>query len=166
MAMRTTRRKVLGATSVAESATVVSPSMLTIDDTRNAFGETRCTVAVLPIGAIEQHGAHLPVGTDLMLAEAIAKPLAEKLDAYLLPAIAISSSIEHRKAKGTVYLRAETLARLVRDVAESLRASGFERLVLVNFHGGNWILKPTIRQLNRDLAKFRVVLLGPVLVPS
>lgn len=135
--------------------------MLTIFNHRLEFARRACTTAVLPIGAVEQHGGHLPVGTDILLAESFAKPLAEKLDAYLLPALAISSSIEHRKAKGTVYLRADTLALVVRDIATGLRDSGFTRLILANFHGGNWILKPTIRQLNRDFPDFRVVLITP-----
>ena len=140
--------------------------MLTIHDTRNDFASTSCTIAVLPVGAIEQHGRHLPVGTDLLLATALAKPIAEKLDAYLLPPITISSSIEHRKSKGTVYLRADTLALVVRDIADALRGSGFTQLVVVNFHGGNWILKPAIRQVNRDFAPFRAILLHPDLTPA
>jgi creatinine amidohydrolase len=140
--------------------------MLTIHDTRTEFDSRTCTTALLPVGAVEQHGKHLPFGTDIMLAEAVAKPIAEKLDAYLLPAVAISASIEHRKARGTVYLRAQTLGAVVGDIAASLRDSGFQRLVIVNFHGGNWILKPTVRELNRDLAPFRVVLLQPDLPAS
>lgn len=140
--------------------------MLTIHDTRNDFAAKPCAIAVLPVGAIEQHGRHLPVGTDLLLAQALAKPIAEKLDAYLLPPITISSSIEHRKAKGTVYLRADTLALVVREIADALRGSGFTRLVVVNFHGGNWILKPAIRQVNRDFAPFRAILLQPDLTPA
>jgi creatinine amidohydrolase len=135
--------------------------MLTVHATRTEFNTQPCTTAVLPVGAVEQHGKHLPFGTDLMLANALAKPIAEKLDAYLLPPIAISASMEHRKARGTVYLRPETLALVIRDIAHSLHGSGFQRLVVVNFHGGNWILKPTIRSLNRDLPGFRVVLLQP-----
>src|SRR5688572_28899695 len=135
--------------------------MLTVHDTRSEFSKLPCTTAVLPIGALEQHGKHLPFGTDTLLAEALAVPIAQKLKAYLLPPIAVSSSIEHRKAKGTVYLRPETLALVIRDIAHSLSESGFRRLVIVNFHGGNWILKPTIRGLNRDLPGFRVVLLQP-----
>src|SRR4051812_47128875 len=124
--------------------------MLTIHNTRDEFASRPCTTAVLPVGAVEQHGQHLPVGTDILLAQSVAEQLAQKLDAYLLPPLAITSSIEHRKAKGTVYLRADTLALVVRDIAASLRDSGFTRLVLANCHGGNWILKPTLRQLNRD----------------
>lgn len=156
-----------GATRSAATARVeVLPRMLTIHDTRNDFAAKPCTTAVLPVGAIEQHGRHLPVGTDLMLAEALARPIAEKLDAYLLPPITIASSIEHRKAKGTVYLRADTLALVVRDIADALRGSGFARLVVVNFHGGNWILKPAVRQVNRDFAPFRAILLQPDLSPA
>ena len=137
--------------------------MLTIHDTRTEFDSRACTTAVLPVGAVEQHGKHLPFGTDLLLAEAVSKPIAEKLGAYLLPAIAISASIEHRKARGTVYLRAQTLGAVIGDIAASLRESRFTRLVIVNFHGGNWILKPTVRELNRDLPDFRVVLIQPEL---
>jgi creatinine amidohydrolase len=135
--------------------------MVTIDDTRDAFAAKPRKTAVLPVGALEQHGAHLPVGTDTMLAEAVARALAEKLDAYLLPALAVSASIEHRNAPCTVYLRAETLAAVIRDIATSLRQSGYERLIVANGHGGNWILKPAVRELNRELAPFRAILLSP-----
>src|SRR5687767_1310351 len=102
--------------------------MLTIHHTRDDFARGSPTVAVLPIGAVEQHGSHLPVGTDILLAESFAKALAERLAAYLLPPLAISSSIEHRKSRGTVYLRADTLALAVRDIVTCLRDSGFKRL--------------------------------------
>jgi creatinine amidohydrolase len=140
--------------------------MLTHLHTRYEIADTNVSTAVLPVGAIEQHGRHLPVGTDMMLATAVAKELAAHLDAYLLPPLAITSSIEHSRAKGTVYLRADTLALVVRDIIQSLRHSGFTRLVLANFHGGNWILKPTIRQLNRDHADFRSILIQPEISPA
>jgi len=124
--------------------------VLNLYSTKKHFQEGACTTAVLPIGAIEQHGSHLPVGTDAIIADEIAARLARRLDAYLLPCIGISSSIEHRASKGSVYLKADTLALVVRDVAESLAHSGFKRLIVFTGHGGNWILKPTIRQLNRD----------------
>lgn len=133
--------------------------MLTMYNTKQDFEQTECTVAVLPVGAIEQHGSHLPVGTDAMLAHEFAGSLARHLDAYLLPVVPISSSIEHRKGKGTVYIKAETLAFMLRDIAESLQYSGFRKLVIVNFHGGNWIMKPTVRRMNRELADMQVILL-------
>src|SRR5690242_12092910 len=124
--------------------------MLNMYNTRRDFLTTDCTTAVLPVGAIEQHGSHLPVGTDTIIAGEIALRIAERLDAYLLPSISIASSIEHREAKGTVYLKADTLALVIRDITESLQYSGFKRLIIYNGHGGNWILKPTVRQLDRD----------------
>lgn len=133
--------------------------MLTIFHNKKDFEASDCQVAVLPVGATEQHGSHLPIGTDTIFAEHYSKRLAEKLDAYLLPALAISSSIEHRKGRGTVYLKADTLALVLRDIAESLQFSGFRKLIIANFHGGNWIIKPTVRNLNRELKDFQVVLL-------
>jgi len=133
--------------------------------TRKHFLEQECDTAVLPVGAIEQHGSHLPVGTDAIIAEEIAKRLALRLNAYLLPCLCISSSIEHRESKGTVYLRADTLALVIRDIAESLRYSGFRRLIVFTGHGGNWILKPTIRQLNRDYEE-RGMSMETILIPS
>ncbi|MFK7697585.1 creatininase family protein [Paenibacillus sp. HJGM_3] len=124
--------------------------MLTMYNTRRDFEQAGCRTAVLPIGALEQHGSHLPVGTDTIFAQELARRLADKLNAYLLPALPISSSIEHRDSHGTVYIRSTTLALFVRDIAESLRYAGYRQLVVVNFHGGNWSLKPAIRQLNKD----------------
>lgn len=142
--------------------------MLTIFHNKRDFAEQDCKTAVLPVGAIEQHGSHLPVGTDTLIVDEFARRIAEKVGAYLLPAISIASSIEHRKAKGTVYLKADTLALVIRDIAESLQYSGFEKLLIVNAHGGNWIIKPTLRQLNRDFAdrneKMELVLLNSSLV--
>ncbi|WP_309122014.1 creatininase family protein [Paenibacillus sp.] len=139
--------------------------MLNLYSTKRDFLTHPCHTAVLPVGAIEQHGSHLPVGTDAIIAQEVASRLAERLDGYLLPCVSVSSSIEHREAKGTVYLRADTLALVIRDIAESLRYTGFRRLVVFSGHGGNWILKPTVRQLNRDFQE-RGAAMEVVLVPS
>lgn len=139
--------------------------MLNLYSNRKDFLVKECDTAVLPVGAVEQHGSHLPVGTDSIIAEEIASRLADRLDAYLLPCVSISSSIEHRESKGTVYLKADTLALVVRDIAESLRYTGFKRLIIFSGHGGNWILKPTIRQLNRDFRE-RGLEMETILIPS
>lgn len=133
--------------------------MLTMMNSADDFKKTECTIAVLPVGAVEQHGPHLPVGTDTLMAHALATEIANHLSAYLMPAIPITSSIEHRLTKGTVYIESDTLSLLLRDIAKSLRFSGFEKLVIINCHSGNWGIKPTVRQLNRDLSPFRVMLL-------
>lgn len=154
---------VLAPRAIAAGIAGPAPTMLTLHHTRFEIAATDCSTAVLPVGAVEQHGRHLPVGTDTLLAQAFGERLARELDAYLLPPLAITSSIEHRQAKGTVYLKADTLALVVRDIAESLRHAGFTRLILANFHGGNWVLKPTVRQLNRDHGDFRAILVQPEL---
>jgi creatinine amidohydrolase len=104
--------------------------------------------AVLPVGALEQHGRHLALGTDTVIAGALAERVAEALDWYLLPALPFGTSREHLDFPGTVTLSAATLASVVKDVAESLRGQGFRMLVVLSGHGGNWILKPAIREMN------------------
>jgi creatinine amidohydrolase len=96
---------------------------------------------VLVIGAIEQHGAHLPVATDLMLGVATLTLAVARLDPsvqlWILPPLAYGRSVEHDGFAGTVTLSQETLTAFVRDIAASVAASGFRRLVLFNSHGGN-----------------------------
>ncbi|KYH37684.1 MAG: creatininase [Candidatus Bathyarchaeota archaeon B24] len=116
--------------------------------------------ALLPIGSLEQHGPHLPLCTDTVIAFEVAKAVASRLNLFLLPPIPISCSAEHRGVKGTVYLRPETLTSVLRDIVESLSRSGFKYLVVLSGHGGNWILKPAVRYLNLDYPGFKVVLVG------
>ncbi|WP_127585934.1 creatininase family protein [Paenibacillus koleovorans] len=136
-----------------------NPTKLTCRNTATELEEATCDTMILPIGAIEQHGGHLPLGTDWLLVQQWADRIGEVLGAYVLPAMPISSSIEHRLRKGTVYVRAATLGRLVEDMAECAASSGFRRLIVLSVHGGNWILKPTVRQLNRDYPQLATVLL-------
>lgn len=131
--------------------------MLTVLQTRADYEQAQCKTAIVPLGAVEQHGVHLPLGTDYLLAETFARRLAAPLNAYLLPAIPVTSSLEHGRRNGTVSIKAETLALVIRDIGESLRDSGFESMIIVNFHGGNWIVKPTIRRMNRELAPLRAI---------
>lgn len=133
--------------------------MLTLFHSKRDFQQSDTSCAVLPIGALEQHGSHLPVGTDTLIASELASRLARKLNAYLLPALPITCSIEHRETKGTVYIRAATLANLIRDIVESLAYSGFRNLYVINGHDGNWIIKPTIREINREFADIGVTLI-------
>lgn len=106
------------------------------------------TLAVLPIGACEQHGPHLPIGTDAMVAESLADIVSSELAALRLPILAYGTSAEHRGLHGTMSLRPETLAAVVQDIADSCVASGIKRLAILSGHGGNWILRPTIRDIN------------------
>lgn len=122
--------------------------------------ESRVQGAILPIGSLEQHGPHLPLCTDTVIAFEMAKEVASRLNLFLLPPIPISCSAEHRGVKGTVYLRPETLTSVLKDVVESLHRSGFRYLVVLSGHGGNWVLKPAVRYLNLDYPRFKVILVG------
>jgi creatinine amidohydrolase len=110
----------------------------------------RAQVAVLPIGSFEQHGDHLPLITDTIVACAIARELAEAYDLFLLPPITFSCSHEHTAWAGTVSISAATLYTVIADIRESLRRSGVGKLVLVNGHGGNYVLKNIVQEASID----------------
>jgi len=116
------------------------------DHTAVATG--RPMLAVLPVGACEQHGPHLPLYTDTFIAQSIATQVTKGTGWLLLPAIPYGTSAEHRGFAGTVALRPETLRMIVEDVVQSCATFGVRRVVVLSGHGGNWILRPTIRNLN------------------
>ena len=105
-------------------------------------------VAVLPVGSFEQHGGHLPLATDTLIAAAIAKRIADDYDLLLLPPIAIGASHEHADFKGTVSISSITLHAIVTDVAASLDRAGVAKLVVVNGHGGNYVLSNIVQEAN------------------
>lgn len=106
------------------------------------------TVAVLPIGSFEQHGEFHPLITDTAIACAIAKRIAADYSLLLLPPITFSCSHEHAGFPGSVSIRATTLATVISDIQESVSASGIEHVVLVNGHGGNYVLQNIVQEAN------------------
>ncbi len=102
-------------------------------------------IIILPIGSVEQHGSHLPIDTDLRIAQLLANNLALKLEEYnpiLLPIIPFSCSWEH-KGLGTIALSTSTLSAVIHDIAKNLQTWNMPLLlILVNWHGGNDILAP------------------------
>jgi len=105
-------------------------------------------IAVLPVGSFEQHGRHLPLATDTIVACAIAESIAKRYDLMLLPAITIACSHEHSDFNGTVSISAATLYQVIRDVQGSLEQRGIRKLVLVNGHGGNYVLGNVVQEAN------------------
>ncbi|MEM2961486.1 MAG: creatininase family protein [Candidatus Bathyarchaeia archaeon] len=94
-------------------------------------------VAILPIGSTEQHGPHLPVGTDHIIAWEVAKRVAERTGSLLLPLIPIGFSEDHYPKAGTLTLSAETLRRMIRDLAKSLSRNGVKHIVVISGHAGH-----------------------------
>lgn len=95
------------------------------------------TTVILPLGATEQHGPHLPLGTDTHRAEALAGRLAERLPVLVAPVIPVGCSDEHDGFAGLLSLEAETLAAVIVDCARRMVAWGVQRLVVLSAHGGN-----------------------------
>src|SRR3954469_15171240 len=114
-------------------------------------------IAVLPVGSFEQHGAHLPLSTDALIACVIAQQVADAYDLLLLPPVTISCSHEHAGWRGTVSISAPTLYAVVKDIATSLRTSGVPKLLIVSGHGGNYVLAHIAQEASvhgRDVAIF------------
>lgn len=92
--------------------------------------------AIIPVGSLEQHGAHLPVSTDSLIAEYIAKLLSEKVGAFVLPVISYGVSFEH-KPMFNVSLRNSTLSTMLCDTCISLAENRIREIIILNGHHGN-----------------------------
>lgn len=125
------------------------------------------TVAVLPVGAIEAHGPHLPLGTDVVIARAMAQAGAERLiargtDAVLLPALPYTAAPFGAGFAGTLSVGAATVTALVLDLARELTRHGFAALAIANSH-----LDPAhLAALAEAAARARAARLLPVVCPD
>jgi creatinine amidohydrolase len=132
----------------------------------------RANVVVLqPIGAIEQHGPHLPLIVDAAIATAVVGKALAQLDAsipaYALPPLYYGKSNEHWHFPGTITLSAQTLIQLLIEVGESLYRAGFRKWALVNGHGGQpQIMEIVARDLHQKYEDFLVFPLFVWRVPN
>lgn len=114
--------------------------------------------ALLPVGAIEQHGPHLPLDTDAFDAEYLAKRVADGCcdpKPLVLPLIAYGVSYHHEAFKGTISINNDTLANLVYDIGISVAKNGIRKLVIINGHGGNApSLNFAAQRINQDARIF------------
>jgi creatinine amidohydrolase len=93
---------------------------------------------VVAFGAVEQHGHHLPLGTDAIFGDELGRAVADRLDAFHAPTIPIGCSRHHLAFPGTMSVEPETFHRIVADVVRGWAHHGFARIVLLPTHGGNF----------------------------
>jgi len=92
---------------------------------------------IIPVGSVEQHGPHLPLSTDTIIAEHIATRVASQVPCILFPTLSISYSLEHADFPGTVSFTLQTFSSIIAEIADNLLNSGFKTLIVINGHGGN-----------------------------
>lgn len=131
---------------------------------------TSNSVIVLPVGAIEQHGLHLPMSVDAVIADEVASALlnavGDDIDLWLLPTLAVSKSNEHVWSPGTLSLSTETLLRVLDDLAACVAATPVRRLVFLNGHGGNSSLLVTACRDLRVAHGLLTFLIHPFIPPA
>lgn len=118
-------------------------------------------VIIQPVGAIEQHGPHLPIAVDSAISVGVLGKALEKLDAnipaYALPPLYYGKSNEHWHFPGTITLSTATLTAIIMEVGESIYRSGFRKLVLMNSHGGQpQVMQMAARDLHVKYSDFMV----------
>jgi creatinine amidohydrolase len=107
-------------------------------------------VALIPVGSTEQHGYHMPLGSDTYCADAVARRTAAKENAIVVPAIPYGISHSHMSFPGTITLSCDTLFRVVTDVCDCLYKHGVNKFVLINGHGHN---APTLQTVMDEFKK-------------
>ena len=105
------------------------------------------SVALLPIGSIEQHGLHAPLDTDLCIAELLAERGSEVENTFLLPSIPVGVSEYHRNFAGSLWVSPEAMKTYVGGIIESLCFQEIRKIIIVNGHGGN-------REPLKELARY------------
>jgi creatinine amidohydrolase len=150
--------------------------LLDYQNTSFEVRDARPEIAVLPIGATEQCGPHLPIGTMTTILNVLARRVAEglKKTSYLLPTMPLGSSGLHHGTPGTIALEWSTLMSVVYDLVDSLVEQEIHRVAVINGLGGanlttvrpreNYIVKTTVRQLNYDFPELDAIWVQPFTV--
>ncbi len=120
-------------------------------DLEGYFGEE--SLALVPLGSTEQHGPHLPEGTDHFIAEALAREAAARTGYLCTPTVTVGVSSHHRQFPGTMWVDAATFRSFVRSLTTNLTKHGIDRVIYVNAHGGN---VEALREVGRYLREDRI----------
>jgi len=144
-------------------------------EARERFQATK--VVLIPVGSTEQHGPHLPLGTDFLIAQALARAASGETGAVCAPVVPVGISSHHQQFWGTLSVSPEAFRTYMRELALSIAAHGIRRIIFVNGHGGNsaallevcrrlrpegifaalwqWWLDPEIQKLQEELFESR-----------
>jgi creatinine amidohydrolase len=114
---------------------------------------------VMALGATEQHGLHMPLATDALIGDHLARRLADRLDAFLAPTLRVGCSEHHVGFPGTLSLGEATYHAIVADLVRSLLRGGFARIVLMPTHGGNFVPLGAAVELLEEPERERVIAL-------
>ena len=148
-------------TAASASGILAARSWQALTTVEAARLAARDPVAVLPLAAVEQHGPHLPLSTDLDIGIGLLAAAFEQLPAdfpaWALPPVAVGASREHARFAGTISLEPELLAEVIHAHGAALAEAGVRRLVLSNSHGGNRAAAETAALRLRDELELLVV---------
>ena len=127
-------------------------------------------MVIIPVASLEQHGSHLPIGTDFINTVERCKLIAQERDILVSPVLMVGQSPYHMGFAGTVTLKAETIIQVHREAVESLIKHGFKRFIIMNAHGGNRAISTFIvDQINQTTAGVAVSFdeaVSPFMEPS
>ena len=107
-------------------------------------------LAILSLGSIEQHGPHMSIITDWVIADAMGRGVAEKTGGMYVPAFPVSTNREALGKRGAVGMHSDVFYAMLRDVCLNLKATGFRKIAIIQAHGGIFSLTPIVRELNAD----------------
>jgi creatinine amidohydrolase/Fe(II)-dependent formamide hydrolase-like protein len=119
---------------------------MTWPEVRSEIDAGRDTI-VLAFGAVEQHGHHMPFGTDSIIGDELGHALADRLDAFFAPTVRVGVSRHHLAFPGTMSVESDTFGAVVGDIVHGWARHGFKRIVLLPTHGGNF--QPLAEALDR-----------------
>jgi len=128
---------------------------MTVPEVRDLLGRT--DMVIIPVASLEQHGLHLPIGTDYLNGVERAKLVAQRADALVAPILLPGQSPYHMGFEGTITLSSETIQAVIVESVQSLIDHGFKRFLILNAHGGNRAITTFIvDRINQETAGIAV----------